>query len=61
MKYEKYELLMLNLALIALILMLSVILINSISRYQNLKLNTHILEDCQIDVQEYNELNPTNF
>lgn len=61
MKFEKYELLMINLAFIALILLLSVILMNSINQYNNLKLNAHVLEDCKIDAQEYNELNPTNF
>ena len=61
MKFEKYELLMINFAFIALILLLSVILMNSINQHNNLKLNAHVLEDCKIDVQEYNELNPTNF
>ena len=55
MKLERMEANIIVLALMALILILSIVLTNNLIQMENLELNKHVLEDCKITEQEIQE------
>lgn len=55
MKLDNKEFQILALALMALILILSIIFTNNLIQMENLELNKHVLEDCKITEQEIKE------
>lgn len=55
MKLERMEANIIVLALMALILILSIVFTNNLIQMENLELNKHVLEDCQITEQEIQE------
>ena len=55
MKLERMEANIIVLALMALILILSIVFTNNLIQIENLELNKHVLEDCKITEQEIQE------
>ena len=55
MKLERMEANIIVLALMALILILSIVFTNNFIQMENLELNKHVLEDCKITKQEIQE------